>query len=183
MNTQSRGIKSMKKSDLSGVAVALFCVACAFAFALFLSYGPETSLTYAQEKKAGKAAGGPKEVKAVKGAASIEEERLKILNADLVAKIEELKKIRNEIESLTKGLDEKRKEQLKKVVKMYEAMPPEEAARAMAKLDDETAGQILIALKPRSAGQILGQMDPDRVAILSKKAINRGKFSKEKSSR
>jgi flagellar motility protein MotE (MotC chaperone) len=137
--------------------------------------------TQAQEKGADRQAGGAKAGKAA-SAVSLEEERLKILNADLQAKIEELKKLKTEMEATSKGLDAKKKEQLVRVVKMYEAMPAEEAAKAMAKLDDETAVQILVALKSRAAGQILGQMDPDRVAVLSKKAINRGKVSKEKTS-
>lgn len=176
------GIKKIRASDYSGVITVLVSILCGFAFVFFISYGPDISLTHAQEKKSGL----KKDAKTVRGAptvASIEEERLKILNADLTAKIDELKKLKAEIETLMKGVDAKKKEQLMKVVKMYEAMPAEEAAKALGKLDDDTAVQILTSLKARSAGQILGQMDSDRVAVLSKKAIFRGRFSKEKSAR
>jgi flagellar motility protein MotE (MotC chaperone) len=184
MNMRSCDTKKRRASDFTGVVTALLCLLCVFGFALFLSHGADDSVTYAQEKKADKKDATKKDVKIGRGptAASIEEERLKILNADLLARIDQLKKLKAEVEEILKSLEGKRKEQLVKVVKMYEAMPAEEAARAIGKLDDETAVQILTSLKARSAGQILGQMDPDRVAILSKKAILRGRPPKEKSS-
>jgi flagellar motility protein MotE (MotC chaperone) len=152
---------------------------------MVFSTGTNIPIASAQEKKTEKKTGTKQETKTARSAppaASIEEERLKILNSDLLARIDQLKKLKTEIEEVSKGLDAKKKEQLTKVVKMYEAMPSEEAAKAIGKLDDDTAVQILTSLKARSAGQILGQMDPDRVATLSKKALFKGKLSKEKSS-
>lgn len=186
MNMQSCDTKKTRASDFTGSITIIICVLCAFAFAFFLSVGPDISITHAQEKKTDKKAGTKKDAKIVKGPAtvsSIEEERLKILNADLLAKIDQLKKLKSEMEEITKGFEAKKKEQVGKVVKMFEAMPAEEAAKAISKLDDETAVQVLVSLKARSAGQILGNMDSDRVAVLSKKAILKGRSSKEKSSR
>jgi flagellar motility protein MotE (MotC chaperone) len=179
---QLYGIKERASSKRAGIIFGLFCIACSLAFALAVYNGADITKAYAQGKKAGPQ-GVLKPQKAAQASVPIEEERLKILNADLQAKIEELKKLKAEVEEISKGFDAKRKGQLVKVVKMYEAMPSEEAAKALAKLDDDTAVQILTSLKARAAGQILGQMDPDRVAILSKKALLRGKNSKEKSSR
>jgi flagellar motility protein MotE (MotC chaperone) len=165
------------------------CLVCALSILLFFWAGSHFPTASAQEKKTekktGQKSGTKQDTKAGKSsssATSVEEERLKILNADLVARIDQLKKLKAEMEDVSKGLDTKKKEQLTKVVKMYEAMPAEEAARAIGKLDDDTAVQILTSLKARSAGQILGQMDPDRVASLSKKALIRGRLPKEKSS-
>jgi flagellar motility protein MotE (MotC chaperone) len=115
-------------------------------------------------------------------ATSIEEERLKILNSDLQAKLDQIKKLRQEIDEVSKSLEPKKKEQLIRVVKMYEAMPAEEAAKAIERLDDDTAIQILTAIKARNAGQIMGLMEPGRVASLSKKAILKSKIPREKSS-
>jgi flagellar motility protein MotE (MotC chaperone) len=110
-----------------------------------------------------------------KAATSLEEERLKILRADLQAQIEQLKKLKQEMEVMQKGLEGKRQEQLTKIVKIYEAMAADEAAKALEKLDDDTAVQILSSLKARSAGKIMGQLDPARAAALSKKVLARGK--------
>lgn len=110
-----------------------------------------------------------------KSATSLEEERLKILRADLQAQIEQLKKLKQEIEAMQKGLEGKRQEQFNKVVKIYESMSAEEAAKALEKLDDDTAAQIISSMKPRSSGKIMGQLDPAKAAALSKKVLARGK--------
>jgi flagellar motility protein MotE (MotC chaperone) len=175
----------MAGSKGRSIVSGLFSLAGVLAIVMLLLSGAGIPAASAQEKKADKKAPAKQETKTGKTAASpasIEEERLKILNADLLARIDQLKKLKTEIEESTKALDTKKKEQLGKVVKMYESMPSEEAAKAIGRLDDDTAVQILTSLKARSAGQILGQMDPDRVAALSKKAIFRSKLSKEKSS-
>jgi flagellar motility protein MotE (MotC chaperone) len=157
--------------------------ACAAALIIVLCPG-YFSLS-AQEKTPDKKADNKQDIKPVKPApssASIEEERLKILNADIQAKLDEIKKLRQEIDAVSKTLEPKKKEQLVRVVKMYESMPAEEASKAIEKLDDDTAIQILTTLKSRNAGQILALMDPVRVASLSKKAILKARIPKEKSS-
>ncbi len=133
---------------------------------LSLSFSPVLS-TSAQEKK--------QELKGTPTASSIEEERLKILKADLQAQIDQLKKLKQEYEEMRKGLEGKKHEQITKVVKMFEAMPPEEAAKTIEKLDDDTAVQILTSLKAKSAGKVLAQIEPARAAVLSKKALLKAK--------
>jgi flagellar motility protein MotE (MotC chaperone) len=180
----SRGIKKMRTDKAPRTIAAFCCLAFASALA-FMAFTYLTEAVAAEKKSDTKSvtkAGTKAAAKPVQTAVSLEEERLKILNADMLARIDELKKLKAEIEGISKGLDAKKKEQLGKVVKMYESMPAEEAARAISKLDDETAVQILTALKSRSAGQIMAQMDSDRVASLSKKAILRGRLPKEKTS-
>jgi len=140
---------------LTGVTAAALIAVMSLLISFFAS---------AQEKKA--------DVKAGPAAGtSIEEERLKILKADIQAQIEQLRKLKEELDEQRKGAEGKKQDQLVKVVKIYEAMPPEEAAKAIEKLDDDTAVKILTSLKPRSAGKVLAQIDPARAAILSKKAL------------
>ncbi|MDI6728885.1 MAG: hypothetical protein QMD44_08190 [Thermodesulfovibrionales bacterium] len=118
-----------------------------------------------------------------KSPASLEEERLTILKADIKKEIERLEKIKKEIEEAQKALDIKIQEGLLKVAKMYEAMPSEEAARKLEKLDEDAAVIILNSLKPKTAGKILAQMDNDKAASLSKKILIKGKVLQEKTSR
>ncbi len=117
-----------------------------------------------------------------KSPASLEEERLTILKADIKKEVERLEKLKKEIEEAQKALDIKIQEGLLKVVKMYEAMPPEEAARKLEKLDEDSAVIILNSLKPKTAGKILAQMDNDKAASLSKKILIKGKVLQEKTS-
>jgi flagellar motility protein MotE (MotC chaperone) len=166
------------------VSVAFFC-----SLSILLVVGVGYSVSSAQEKtvpkKTEKKIAKPQDSKSAQTSSagvSIEEERLKILNSDIQAKLDQLKKLRQEIDEVSKGLEPKKKAQLVKVVKMYESMPAEDAAKAIEKLDDETALQILTTIKARNGGQILAVMDPARVASLSKKAILKGNIRKEKSS-
>ncbi len=160
MNMRSCDIKKMPNKRYAG-----FLLSVAAASVMILSLLVAYSLTSSAQEKKQEAKPSPA------AGASIEEERLKILKADVQAQIDELKKLKQEIEEQRKGAEVKKQDQLGKVVKMYEAMPPEEAARAIEKLDDDTAVLILTTLKPRSAGKVLAQIDPTRAAALSKKAL------------
>jgi len=149
-----------KRRFLLIVSVAVLILVLSMSFSQVLS-------SSAEEKK--------QELKGTPPASSIEEERLKILKADLQAQIDQLKKLKQEYEEMRKGLEGKKHEKLAQVVKMFEAMPAEEAAKTIEKLDDDTAVQILTSLKARSAGKVLAQIEPGRAAILSKKALLQAK--------
>ncbi|GAQ94441.1 hypothetical protein TAGGR_1622 [Thermodesulfovibrio aggregans] len=121
-----------------------------------------------------------------KQATSIEEERLKILQEDLAKKTEELKKLKSEIEAKIKQqeeikaqLERAQQENYQRLAKIYESMPPEEAAARIEKLDNETAVTLLLAIKPRQAGKILANVSPEKAAVLSKRMVE----IKEKASR
>lgn len=113
-----------------------------------------------------------------KQATNIEEERLKILQEDLAKKTEELKKLRDEInakikqqEELKAQLEKSQQENYQRLAKIYESMPPEEAATRLEKLDDETATLLVLAMKPRSASKILANVNPDKAATISKRIV------------
>jgi flagellar motility protein MotE (MotC chaperone) len=57
------------------------------------------------------------------------------------------------------------------VAKMYETMPPEEAAARLEKMPPETALQILRSLKSKSAGAILALVKPDKAAKLTERFL------------
>lgn len=114
---------------------------------------------------------------------SLEEERLSIIKADIEKEIEYNEKLKKEIEEAHKTMDENSRERLMKVSKIYEAMPAEDAAKRLEKLDEDTAVEILGVMKPRSAGGILAQMDNDKAAAISKKMIIRNNPAQEKTSR
>lgn len=110
-----------------------------------------------------------------KQSTSIEEERLRILQEDLAKKTEELKKLKEEIDAKIKRQEELKaeltraqEERYQKLAKIYEQMPPEEAATRIEKLDDETAVNLILAIKPRQAAKILANVNPEKAAILSK---------------
>jgi|GEM_PF-5737819 len=106
---------------------------------------------------------------------TIEEDRLGIVKADIKKELEEYRKIRQEIEEMRKAVDKDRQEQQLKVAKMYESMQPEDAARRLEKIDEESALVILTTLKPKAAGKILAQMDTEKAAALSRRMLKKPK--------
>lgn len=113
-----------------------------------------------------------------------EEERLAIIKADIQKELEQIKKLKKEIEELQKLFDQKVEqkdvEYLAQIAKIYESMQPEEAARRLERLDDDTAVTIIVSLKPKTAGRILAQIEEARAANLSKKILARTKIKQEK---
>ena len=136
------------------------CVLCGLSFVIF-----NLPSVYAQEQKQQQ----PQQQE------SIEEARLSIIKSDIQKEVAHNEELKKEIEEAQKNIDEKTKERLLKVSKIYEAMPAEEAAKRLEKLDENTAVEIISMLKPRTAGGILAQMDSDKAASISKKIITKGK--------
>ncbi|MCS7203119.1 MAG: hypothetical protein NZ809_01520 [Thermodesulfovibrio sp.] len=115
----------------------------------------------------------------VKHSLTIEEERLKILKEDIEKRTEELKKLKEEVDlkikeqqAIKEQLEKAKQENYQKLAKIYESMPPEEAALRIERLDEETAVLLLLAIKPRQAGKILANMNPEKAASLSKKIVS-----------
>lgn len=97
----------------------------------------------------------------------LREERLGLIKKDIDDKITELNKVRKEIEAFVERIDAANNERVKKLVKIYEAMNPEEAAPRIEKLDSETAVQILTVMTEKKAARILEFMNVERSAALS----------------
>ena len=60
---------------------------------------------------------------------------------------------------------------LVQVVKMYETMPPEDAAVRIEKVPNEMALQVLRSLKGKTAGAILALVKPDKAAKLTEQLM------------
>lgn len=146
------------------LATAIVCVAVFYPF----NYEPVAEQASTDDKTAQNA---------------LQEERLNAIKADIAKKVEEYSKLKQEIEELKKFFDQKDSESFQRVIKIYEAMPPEEAARRIEKLDTDTAVSILSALKPKTASKILAQIEAEQAAALSKKILTNVKNLKEKTSR
>ena len=58
--------------------------------------------------------------------------------------------------------------EMAKLVKMYEAMPPEEAAAVLENLPDATVARVLLHMRGRQAAQVMGSLNPNKAADVSK---------------
>jgi flagellar motility protein MotE (MotC chaperone) len=109
---------------------------------------------------------------------------------ELTQKKEQLNKLKTEIENTLdnlaqkeEGIDKKisqlitlkesmEEAELKKLAKVFEATPPEQAGPMFDKLDVELAAKILFRMKGRNAGKIWGYVDPDQAVRISRELSN-----------
>ena len=97
-----------------------------------------------------------------------EEERLYAIKKEIEAKIEEVSRIEKKIEGLIAQKKAVENEKVKKLAKVFEATPPEQAGPLLSKLDVDIAAQLLIMMQGRKAGRIWGFVDPDKAVLISK---------------
>lgn len=109
-----------------------------------------------------------KELDARDGELRRKEERLGLLKLDMETRLKEIMKVHQEIESMVRKLNEADDEKVRKIVKIYESMSPEDAASRIEGLDREMAVMILSAMSERKAAKILGLVDVSKSVELSK---------------
>ncbi|MBI5237298.1 MAG: hypothetical protein HY887_02610 [Deltaproteobacteria bacterium] len=97
------------------------------------------------------------------------EERFKAVKADIEKKIEEFTKLKEVIEAFVKKLDEADAERTKKIVKIYESMPPEDVASRIEKLDEGMAVTILSSMSEKKAAKILAMVTVDKAVRLTER--------------
>ena len=59
--------------------------------------------------------------------------------------------------------------QLEHLARMYEAMPPKDAAARIEKLKEPLTLKLLSSLKPKTAARILNEIKPSKAASLTEK--------------
>ncbi|MPY72137.1 MAG: hypothetical protein GEU92_18920 [Alphaproteobacteria bacterium] len=82
-------------------------------------------------------------------------------------KIAELKKIQDTIGSLLKQHDKQKEEQMKSVVKIYEAMKPKEAARIFEELDMAILLDVVERMSERRTAPIMANMTPAKAKAMT----------------
>jgi len=97
-----------------------------------------------------------------------ETERLRTLKKEVENDIAKYTELLKQIDkSLSKATEEGGR-RLRHVAKAYEAMPPEDAAKRLSGLDDETSVQILLKMDSRKAGLVIGMMESKKATLLTK---------------
>lgn len=155
-------IKSLKNISGKGSLAFIICLI------LFMPlYGQDDPLQLIEKKQ--------RELKEREDNLKKEEERLKALERDIDEKIERYSKLLSQFEDLLRAIKGNREKRLEKVVKTYEAMPPEEAAARVSELDEDTATKILSMMNPKKASAIMAAMEPKKVATLTIGILKREK--------
>ncbi len=108
------------------------------------------------------------ELRVKKDALQKEEERIGTLKKQIDARIEKLTQLEKRIASLIEQKKAVENEKVKKLAKVFEETPPEQAGPLMSKLDVDIAAQLILKMTGRKAGRIWGYVDPDQAVRISK---------------
>jgi len=96
------------------------------------------------------------------------EAALRTLEADLQAKLEELRQLRALAQETLEPKRQREVEDVLKLVKFYQSMKPQNAANLLEALPLPLATSVLRAMKAREAAKILNVMEADRAVQISR---------------
>ena len=91
----------------------------------------------------------------------------------LDAKLQALEALKGEISALVGQVDEKEKAETDRLVAVYSAMRPKEAAAVFNTLDDSVRLPVAAAMRPRTLAAIMAQMQPAAARELTEKLAKR----------
>lgn len=86
-------------------------------------------------------------------------------------KLAQLREYESKLKKLIGEYNEKEKEKIAALVKMYASMKPQSAARIFNTLDIETAASLLREMKPSSASAIVSQMEAVKAKAVTDEII------------
>ena len=93
--------------------------------------------------------------------------------AKLDARIKEMNGLKTDIQGLLGQADQQQAAETGRLIRVYEAMAPKDAAGRMTLMDDAVRLPIAAKMKERALAAILGKMDPDAARVLTEKLAHR----------
>lgn len=88
-------------------------------------------------------------------------------------KLQELEKVRGEIQKLLRVGDQRQSEQLDSLVKIYETMKPKEAARIFEELEMPVLLDVITRMKETKTAPVLAAMDPSKAKAITAALVER----------
>lgn len=88
-------------------------------------------------------------------------------------RIDELTALRAEIQGLLGQVSEREQEETNRLVQVYQAMRPRDAAPVFARLSDDVRLPVAAAMRPRALAAIMAEMDPEAARILTQRLADR----------
>jgi flagellar motility protein MotE (MotC chaperone) len=108
---------------------------------------------------------------------NLKEKLLKATEVQVNSKVSELKALKLEVEGLLAQYNEKENQKLMSLVKIYESMKPQDAAKIFDALDMPILLQVISNMKEAKVAPILSKMDPNRAREVSIEYTNNKKIS------
>lgn len=95
------------------------------------------------------------------------ESLIKVAEQRVDQKIHEMESLRQQLQAMVNQVSEAQAQQLDNLVKIYETMKPDEAARIFETLDMPTLLGVVLRMKPKSTAPIMAKMAPDKAKELT----------------
>lgn len=95
------------------------------------------------------------------------ENLIKVTEQRVDTKIKEMENLRQQLQVMVNKLNETQNAQIENLVKIYETMKPDEAARIFETLDMPTLLGVVQHMKPKSTAPIMAKMAPDKAKDLT----------------
>lgn len=111
-----------------------------------------------------------------KAALAAREAKLSLARQGVDAETQRLKALKAEVAGLLKKATAAHDADLARLVKLYQAMKPQDAAAILNNSDLEVTVMVLSTMNERKAAPIMAQMAPDRVRAVSKIILERAKL-------
>jgi flagellar motility protein MotE (MotC chaperone) len=92
---------------------------------------------------------------------------IKVAEQRVDQKIKEMEGMRQQLQSMVNQVSEGQQQQLDNLVKIYETMKPEDAARIFETLEMPTLLGVVLRMKPKSTAPIMAKMAPDKAKELT----------------
>lgn len=112
-------------------------------------------------------------MEAERAAIAREREALLVLRAEVKKDIERLTTLQAQMDQRRSKLDEERDAKVKKLVKIYASMSPEEVKPLISKLDEDLMLRVLYIMKPKEQAAILALYTPEEAAKISEKILKK----------
>lgn len=88
-------------------------------------------------------------------------------------RIDELTALRGEIQGLLGQVSEREQEETNRLVQVYQAMRPRDAAPVFARLSDDVRLPVAAAMRPRALAAIMAEMEPEAARVLTQRLAAR----------
>jgi flagellar motility protein MotE (MotC chaperone) len=95
------------------------------------------------------------------------EDRLRALEKHIESRIKKLDELESRIVELIEQKKAVENEKVRKLAKVFEATPPEQAGPLLSELDVDIAAQLILQMQGRKAGRIWGYVTPRKAVKIS----------------
>ncbi|MCE2992853.1 MAG: MotE family protein [Alphaproteobacteria bacterium] len=107
---------------------------------------------------------------------SLKENSLVVIEKSLDKKIEIIKELQVQLQSVLAQYETKEDEKIKSLVKVYESMKPQDAAKIFEQLQMSILIEVSVHMKEAKLAQVLAKMDPYKAKELTIELANRRKI-------